>query len=140
MLLTDGLFGDRDRFRVFEHKFTFTVQELPREGSLLFVQKAAPELMLWQNRLFGLRSVVIDKDGRIGLIVGKVDVWPGKLSISNDSLIKFYEKKGVMKKNVKRAIEIHTVTDPDNYAGSTRVLVDGEVVLMYFIDKANGVV
>lgn len=127
--------------RIYSHKFTFTVRELPRDGNLLFVQKAAPNLMLWQNKLLAQRTVVIDYLGRLGLIVGGLDYKTntGVMQIDNNAMIKFYEKKGVMNPNIKRLIEIQTVTDPDNYAGSCKVLVDGDVVLMYMVDKRNGV-
>lgn len=133
--------GGDGELKIFTHKFWFTLMEPPKKDSYLFVCKGAPPLMLYQNKLFEERSLLVDSDERLGLVVGRLenDLITGEIRIWNDARVQFYEKKGVMSKGSKRYIELCTVIKPDNYAGSTKVILDGETIIMYAVDKANGV-
>lgn len=109
-----------DDLKHYSHSFMYTVQQLPKDGELLFISRGAPEPFLYNKhhswQILGERSLFCDCKGRLGLVVGPVRSW------SNAT--------GIMLPGKTRLLEICTIHagKPQKYIGCTKILVDGMLI------------
>lgn len=143
-----------DEIKVHEHKVLYTIVELPKEGSLHYICKGAQDFILYRKlheyQVCAERSIFCDSKGRLGLVIGKVDIRKGLVTVGNignvgnvqiifaaDCRCKWSEKSGIFVGGTKRLIQIATILSPNRFRGCTKISVDGEHLkdLDYMVDN-----